>query len=85
MSTQLKNKYAVRITEVKTHYYQVEAHSDEEARQLASDQFSDGKPGYDAEDHIFVAEDDVLLVEDEEDDEEGLSSESVAASSEGSE
>lgn len=65
MSTETKNKYSVRVTSVHTHYFEVEAPSEEEAKQTASDRFSNGDLGHDIDHDYFVEDEDVLLLEDE--------------------
>jgi hypothetical protein len=47
------------------HYYEVTAQSEEEAIDMASDQFSNGNLGHDVDHDYFVEDEDVLLLEDE--------------------
>ena len=65
MSAEPKKKYSVGVTSMHTHYYEVTAQSEEEAKQMASDQFSNGDLGHDVDHDYFIEDEDVLLLEDE--------------------
>ena len=65
MSTETKKKYSVKVTEVYTHHFEVEAGSEEDAREMATLLFLNEETDHHY-DHDFVIEDeDVLLLEDE--------------------
>ncbi len=65
MSTETTKKYSVKQTEVYTHHFEVEAGSEEQARELATVLFLKEETDHHY-DHDFVIEDeDVVLLEDE--------------------